>query len=198
MGLRIFDEVAQTRKLAAVILKTRGRKAVAFGQLLFESIEGGKCAFLDGDGGNEDDELGEPVLLVQFVEGAEVDQSLASSRFHLDADVVFGAELRILHGDAVPDKNLALVRLDHLRGQVRDVGLDAEEVGVVERILDLALEDVGRRVDRTALVVQVFKKGRHDMGGSAGWKKCDLNAPKRFVMGYNVGRAEAGVLLGAK
>ena len=118
-------------------------------------------AFFDRDGRNEYDEFSQPVALVKFVDGTEINQRLACAGFHLDADVILGRKLRVGFGYSVFGNDLLFVFLN-LRGrEVSDVGLDSKKVGVVEGILHLPIQNRNRRGDGAALVFQVFELNLH-------------------------------------
>ena len=86
-------------------------------------------ALLDGDRGDDDDELGEPVALVEAEDGAEVDVGLARARLHLDGEVARGERRR--RAEAVADLDAAEVG-EQLVVQER------EAVAVAEAVLGVA------------------------------------------------------------
>ena len=54
-------------------------------------------AFLDGDGGHDDDELGESVPFVQLEDRSQVDIRLARARFHLHREITGGQRVGRRH-----------------------------------------------------------------------------------------------------
>ena len=82
-------------------------------------------ALLDGDGGHDDDELGEAVPAIQLEDAAQVDVGLAGARLHLDGEVEIAQLCRGL--EAIAQLDLADVREDVLVEQLEAVA-DAEVV----------------------------------------------------------------------
>ena len=107
---------------------------------MLKILEGIQHALFDGDGRNEDDELRQPVALVKFIDGAEINERLARAGFHFNADVIFRGEFCIGFGNAVFGNDLLFIFLNLGRSQVGDIGLDAEQIGIVERVADLAFQ----------------------------------------------------------
>ena len=118
-------------------------------------------AFLNGDGRHEDDEFCQPVALVKFVDGAEINKRLACAGFHLDADVIFRGEFCVGFGNAVFGNNFLFIFLDLRRSQVGDVGLNAEQIGIVERVANLAFQHADDRRDCATLIFQIFELNFH-------------------------------------
>ena len=93
--------------------------------MIFRDLERFVHAFLDGDGGHDDDELGEAVALVQLEDRTEIHVGLARAGLHFNREVARGQ--RVGRWQTVADLNVLQVREDLLVEQRQPVA-DAEMV----------------------------------------------------------------------
>ncbi len=77
--------LAQVGRVVNVV--AAGDIVVQAAQVGFGDLQGLEHAFADGDRGHNDDELAQPVAVVEFQGGAQVDVGLAGAGLHLDREI---------------------------------------------------------------------------------------------------------------
>ena len=116
-----------------------------------------RTPLLDGDGGNEDDELREGVLAVEFVGCLEVDESLAGARLHLDAEVQGFVEGSRFFANAAIFDDCKEVLANVLGGDGEDIAPHTFAASHIERVTGLSLKQAHDGIDSFALICEFFK-----------------------------------------
>ena len=183
-----------------------GGAAVELVEVGLEGAEGLEGPFADGDGGDDQDELGPAVGAVELVEGAEEDVGLAGARLHFDGEVVAVERRRQRDGLAVgaeeggsPLTSLddAVALLDGLdvgqeavvgegEGVAGAGGVAAEEVVAAEADLEGGRGDglAGERVDDGADGVELVGLAGVELEGHGrGRRRCGGPVTPRAARG---------------
>ena len=148
----LLNEGRHAIQALAVVLEACGREAVHVGKLLFEHVESGQDALLDGDGGNEDDELREGVLAVELVGRLEVDESLAGACLHLDTEVQGFVERSRFFVNAAVFDGCEEVLADLPGGDGEDVASHTFAASHIECVARLSLKQAHDGVYSLALI----------------------------------------------
>ena len=179
LEVRAGGEVAHLAEVSGVVNEgIEGHAGVERLEVVFHHLDGFEDALFDGDGGDDDDELGEAVELIEFKGGAEIDVGFAGACFHLDGEV---AAFQFLGGfDAVADLDFAEV-FENVLGEEREAVAVASGVAFEFQLLlgaegvagdgelaagdFLATEEIADAGDGVLLVVEIgFEVEFHEVG----------------------------------
>ena len=172
LNVRAGGEVAHLAELAGVVEEIlKGRVGVEGPEVLFGDLERLVNAFLDRNGRNHDDELGEAIAAVQLEDGAQIHVGLARAGFHLHRKIArgqrgrrpqavanldvaeIGQEFVIQQLQAVADAQVTLRKSQSLLRSRRIAG--DSKLGAADF---LPTKQVAHRLDGGVLVVQVGLK----------------------------------------